>query len=470
VSTDGNVRDGPAQTEDHSTPPTMIIGGSPADARDGTLVGVVSRSTERWYLVSRTLGLGGDSVVGALLPLLTVLLFGGGPAEVALVLLARQVVNFVASFPLAVWLDRRGERVEVQIIALLVTAASVAAVPLLWAAGTLPFPLLLAVSVVFFACDTVITTSGYSLINQITSPGTRVTFTGQLASSRAVADISGQSAGPALLGVVAGPVAVLAGAALAVVSALTLLPVRRHLHAGAGNRRDGPAAATPAVSRGTLASVAAQVRTALFSLRSLSAVVVRQPVVVVVWAAAAGGSITAPILIVYAVADLGLSAEAYGLLTAVGAIGGIVGGLAVGRLSAWLKPLPLMGVACLLAAAAVPVLALGELVPHTRALSYAGVAGYEGLTAFAGTIAISLAFGRLQETAAESEIAQTMSVVRLGLDATIIAALSAGGWVGSTAGSHAVFIVAATILVLTAAGSFLMSARSSATGPEHDTH
>jgi hypothetical protein len=435
----------------------------PVDAGRGATA--ARTAVARWYLISRTLGIGGDSLVVTLLPLLTVLLFGGGPGEVAAVLLVRQVVNFLGSFPLAVWLDRAGDRAEVQIVALLGSAAITATVSVLWAVDALTYPLLLVAALLFFVCNTVVTTSGYGLVSQLTSPGARVAYTGQMASSRAVAEVSGQAAGPALLRFVPGPVAVLAGGTLAVVSALILVPVRRRLLAD-----DARAAATdtdPEVVEAGHSSrlrIATQIRDTLASLRAVTVVAARQPDLVVLWAAAAGASITAPILIVYAVNDLGVSAETFGLLTAAGAAGGVLGGLVAGRVSSWLEPLLLMGAGSLVAAAAVPVLALGELFPNVRALAYAGVSGYEFITTVAGAIMLSVVFGRLQETSALSELAQTMSVARLGMDAAIIAALVAGGWLGSSVGPPAVLMTAAAILVLSAVGAFVVSAHSPAEG------
>lgn len=439
-----------------------------------------SGDAARWYLISRSLGIGGNSLVVTLLPLLTVLLFGGGPGQVAAVLLARQIVNFLGSFPLAVWLDRTGDRAEVQILALLGSAAIVAGIPLLWVIGALNYPLLLIASALFFICDTIVTTSGYGLNNQLTSPGARVAYTGKMASSRAVADVSGQATGPGLLRFVPGPLALLAGVILTVTSALLLIPVRRHLLA-ATRTADGsdddaedsesgsgsaPLAADP--HHGGWPRIVAQVRETLSSLRAVTTVAARQPDLVVLWVACAGASITAPILIVYAVNDLGVAAEIFGLLTAAGAGGGFLGGLVVGRVSSWLRPLPLMGAGSLVAAAAVPVLALGELFPNVRALAYLGISGYEFISTFAGAIMLSVAFGGLQETTAPSQLAQTMSVARLGMDGSIIAGLVAGGWMGSGLGSHWVLVAAAAILVLAAAGVLVDFNRATPGEPERE--
>lgn len=430
-------------------------------------------AASRLYLVSRSFALTGGQVATVLLTLLVVLTLHGSAAQVAGILIVRQGIGLVLRYPLALWIDTRGDQIGLQATAQLGAGAAVAIVPCLSWGGLLTYPTLLAAAALFFTCETVVMTSGYGIVNTLVPPGSRVEYTGKLSSVSSVSGVVGQSTGPTLLRFVPAPVALLAGAALSVAGAVLV----RFVVPDAKSVPDTP---DPGSSPGTQNSDEHERRVSVgddagtrppaawrrhtTQLFGTVRVVSTQRYVVLPWMLAFGAAIMEPVFVLYVLHGLGVAEELLGILLAFGAVGSIAGGLLTGRLEKRLGTAPLIALCAAASAAAVPVLMLGDRV---AVLTYPGVALCEAISAFASTIAVSVAFGRLAEDTGPDRISQTMSVARTGLDVVLIAGLVAGAQLGDHVGLRAALAAAAGWFILACATS-LLTARHGPLPPAAD--
>src|SRR5687767_10823969 len=96
----------------------------------------------------------GDAITMVALPLTAVLVLGSSPGELALIGAAQALPILLLSIPAGTWVDRRARRWPILVVADLVRAALLAAVPLAAIAGVLSVPLLAAVAFAASVCGT----------------------------------------------------------------------------------------------------------------------------------------------------------------------------------------------------------------------------------------------------------------------------------------------------------------------------
>lgn len=112
----------------------------------GSLPPLLRDAPFRRYWTGRSLSEFGGQIHGVALPLTAVLVLHAGPTAMSLVAAAGSAPSLVASAHLGPWVDRRGRRHQLMLVADLGRAALVAAVPVLWALGLLSIAVLIALS------------------------------------------------------------------------------------------------------------------------------------------------------------------------------------------------------------------------------------------------------------------------------------------------------------------------------------
>ncbi len=227
---------------------------------------------------------------------------------------------------------------------------------------------------------------------------------------------------------VVAPLVVLADALSFLLSALLLTRVRATREAAAPD----PAPARRAGRRtGELAPLA----------RSL----VRNSGMQALAAVAFVNSMVEPVLILFLVRDLHLRASVIGLLLALGAVGGVVGGLLVGRIMRRRGP----GVALGIGAASMVCSMVALPFAAAGPVGAGAVVIFELAGSFGGTLMIATVFGTLQSTAPAGKVGRLMALAMMFLQVAAVFGAPVGGLLGTFAGLRATIATGAVLILLT---------------------
>lgn len=159
------------------------------------------------------------------LPVLAVSLLGATEWEVGVLGAAQTLAFLVVSLPAGAWIDRMLKR-RVMIVADLVRAVALAAVPALWFAGALEVWHLFVFGIVFGVARVFFDVSYQSYL-PILLPGTQVgSGNSKLEATTQIASIGGPGLAGALLTVLAAPVILLADAVSYLLSAFAIWRIR----------------------------------------------------------------------------------------------------------------------------------------------------------------------------------------------------------------------------------------------------
>ncbi|MEV7010915.1 MFS transporter [Streptosporangium sp. NPDC051022] len=326
--------------------------------------------------------------------------------------------------PAAAWSDRLRGRLLPMIGCNVVQAAIMGAIPLLWWQGRLSFPALLFLVAAASLALGVSTSLSPPLLVRIVPKEHLVDANGKTSATRSVADISGPAAAGALMAVLAAPLVVLVDAASFLLSALLLLRVRvPHEPGGAGEgRARGTAGDIPRLARDLVRRSGVQAMVALSFVQG----------------------VVQPILVLFMADELELGKTAIGLLTSLGAVGGVGAGLLVGRVLGRYGPgrtVALGTVASVCSLAVLPFAGPGFS-------GAASVVVFELASSFGGTIMAATVFGTLQGTAPEGKVARVMALAGTSLQIGALAGISAGGALAELAGLRTAVGVAALLMPL----------------------
>jgi hypothetical protein len=257
----------------------------------------------------------------------------------------------------------------------LACAATVVAVPVLFWAGQLTLATLLVAAVLVAVTGAI--RSAYTTPLMVTTvPGSLLpAANGTLNAARSTADIAGLGLGSLLLATVAAPLALLVDGLSFVAAAVLLLRLR-----GAAPTAPAPLNRT-ARERGAWAA--------------LLGAMVRRPDVWCLAGIAATGGLLHAVLVWFCVHSLALAPPTVAALLATGAAGGIGGGLAAGRITAWCGPrlTVVVGVGATIAGV-VPL-----PFAHPGPTAIAAVTNLELATAFGGVLAVTAVMAALQQVA-----------------------------------------------------------------------
>jgi predicted MFS family arabinose efflux permease len=244
--------------------------------------------------------------VGAItLPLLAVSALGAGEFEMGLLATAENLAFLVVGLPAGAWVDRMRKR-DVLVVADLLRGVALLALPVVWLAGVLTMPILLAVATVV-GVATVFFDVGHQSYLPALVPSARISEgNAKLQVSHSVAEVAGPGLGGLLVRALGAPVVLLLDAATYLCSALFLLRIR---HRGGPVRRSG--------------------RRLNVEIGEGLAFVFRQPLLLRIVTTTALANFASHIgqamLVLYAVRDLRIGATGLGLALSIGAVGGLAG-------------------------------------------------------------------------------------------------------------------------------------------------
>ncbi|MGW0119501.1 MFS transporter [Streptomyces sp. NPDC003327] len=267
----------------------------------------------RPLLWAQSLSQAGFVVLNLAMPLLAATGLRATPFQVSLVAASQTVAFLLIGLPVGVWVDRMRKR-PVMIVADLVRAAALAAVPVLWALDALAVAHLCAVAFVVGVATVFFDVADQSYLPHLVGPDGLVTANSRLV----VVDQTAAVAGPGVAGLIvqalSAPLAVMTSAVAYVGSALCVARIR--------DRRPEPVDRTPRDPLGR--SIAQGVRY-LWDHQVLRLLVACSTTMTFCWSMGYG------MLLVLLAQDLEVSAVTIGLLFTAGGAGGLCATLVVRR-------------------------------------------------------------------------------------------------------------------------------------------
>jgi MFS family permease len=299
------------------------------------------------------------------MPVLAIVLLGADEFEVGLLGAAGTLAFLLVGLPAGAWIDRARKR-PIMMRANAVRVLAFATIPLLWWAGVLEVWHLIAFAAVV-GVATVFFDIAYQSYIPVLVPRERIAdANGKLESTAQLAGVGGPALGGLLLTIVQAPV-LLAATALTYLTSFAMLATVRDVEV-----------ARPRDERRPLRIEIAEGLRFVFGNRLLRAITLCTASTNFF---ATLGLTMLPLLVLR---DLGLGPEIFGIATAVGAIGGIVGAVVAARVTALIGEGTVIPVAALLGvialvpivvmplapAAAVPLLMLGQALGAISVLVY----------------------------------------------------------------------------------------------------
>ncbi|MFF1901962.1 MFS transporter [Kitasatospora sp. NPDC058218] len=406
----------------------------------------------------------GSAVSNVTIPMCAAVTLGASALEMTSLAVVEVLPSLLIRLPAAAWSDGlRRPRAPMMAACNLVQAAIMGAVPLLWWFGVLHIVLLLVLAAVASAALGVYSALASPLLVQIVPKAHLVEANGKISATRSIADISGPALGGALLARVAAPYVVLVDALSFLASAALLTRVRPGTtddraddrtddRAGtkAGLTADqDDAAKTNAANAGTGTEEATggtskppkQRLGAAANLR-LALAMARQSGVRAMVAVAFVNGVTSPVLVLFLVRSVHMRPSLIGTLLALGAVGGVTGGMLVGRAQKRLGPGRTLALGT-----AVSLLSLA-LLPFTTAgpSAMAGLVLLELAGSFGGTLLVATVFGNLQAAAPKDRIAQVMAMAFVLLQAASLIGVPVGGALAIAFGTRWAMIAAFAVM------------------------
>ncbi|HEU4974876.1 MAG TPA: MFS transporter [Baekduia sp.] len=360
-------------------------------------------------------------------PLIAILVLHAGPAQVALLASAGVAVGAALAVPLGPWVERRRKR-PVMVAMDLLRCGALLSVPAAAALGRLTFGQLLAVTIVVGAADIAFRAASGACVKALVPPDALLVANARLESTMWTATAVGPPLGGAAIGLLGPVTTVVADAASYLLSALGIRAIGG----------DEPAPAAAGARRLRPGDVLEGWRTILShpGLRALF------------WNAVANNSlimVSAPLMAVLMLRDLGFAPWQYGLAFGAPCVGGLIGS----RLSARL--VARHGQRRVLLAAGT----LRACWPIGLALVGAGAGGLVlvlvlqlGLVTCSGVFNPVMATYRLAQTPAD-RVARTLSAWSVSTKAATALMTAAWGLLAAVIGPRAAIALAGALLLLT---------------------
>ena len=289
-------------------------GGRPRRALTGKLIGQ-SGFRRLWF--GQTVSEFGSQVTVLALPLAAVLVLHASTFQVGLLTTAGMAAFLLIGLPAGVWVDRMRRR-SVMIVSDVVRALTLASIPVAYGLGVLTLWQLYAVAFITGIATVFFDVAYMSYLPGLVGREFVVEANAKLQATVSVAQVSGPSASGFLIGLLTAPVAFVADAASFVVSVVSLLAIRER---------------EPEPERSGERNLRREMGEGLHF-------VVRQPILRMIAGATSTSNLFSSVIfalsVVFLVRDVGLTASSIGVLTSLGAIGGIVGALSCGILRRWI--------------------------------------------------------------------------------------------------------------------------------------
>ena len=275
-------------------------------------IGLLAERDFRWFWSADLVSKIGDTTTFLAMPLTAIVVLDSSPLEVGLIGVAQLVAAIAFGLPAGAWVDRSGRRLTIMVAADLGRAASLATVPLAYAAGILTLGQLLVVAGVNAALSAFFDVASSAFVPRLVGRLNLIEANAKLALGRSAAEVTGPAAAGALIGLAGAPLAVLFDAASFVLSGAMLRRI--------SVRDMKPTSETEAVRPSLRTDIAVGLR-----------YVAHQPYVRAVVATACWANFTRTmaftVLLIYAVREAGVSPFGIGLAFAIGNVGFFVGGL-----------------------------------------------------------------------------------------------------------------------------------------------
>lgn len=387
----------------------------------------------RWYWSAAAVSGTGSAISLVVLPIFAVASLDASPAQMALLGAVHLMPALTFQIPIAMWADS-AEKNRTLLLASMVSAGMVAAsIPILWWMDLLTFEVLLLAAGLEAVATVSISANMRPVLVKIVQPEMLVGASGYLNGTRSATDVAGQALGGGLLRLVAAPIALLIDALSYVGGAVLMAMVRMPI---------APKAAERSISSENSGSQPLSER--LREVREIAGGLLRKRDIWSLMGIALSNGISEAVFVILAINTFGINPGTLGLLLAVGALGGVLGGFLADpiatRLGRWTVPL---GVA-LTVWSILPV-AMAESGP----VALLSVVNFELAGAFAGTIVLATVFGQLQAAAGERRVARTMAIAENGLQVAALIGLGVGAAVGSAASPRSAMVVGGGLLSVT---------------------
>lgn len=300
----------------------------------------------------------GAQITELALPVLAVLLLQATEFDVGLLGAAGTAAFLLVGLPAGAWIDRLRKR-HVMVVADVIRALALAALPLLWWAGLLEIWHLIVVALVMGVATVFFDVSYQSVVPSLVPANHIAEANGKLESTAQLAGIAGPAAGGWLIGVITAPFAVLITAVTYLVSAAALLRTRDSEHVAPRHDHD------PLVT---------SIRE---GLRWVFGNVHLRRIVGTTGVSNFFSTLTFTLLPLFLLRTLDFSPAQMGVIFAVGAVGGFVGALVTPRILRRLgeaRTIPVSAIVFSLIALLLPVAALVPSVafPLLLAQSFLG--------------------------------------------------------------------------------------------------
>jgi MFS family permease len=371
----------------------------------------------------------GSAVTSVTIPLIAAVALGASAGQMGLLVVAGILPAFLVKLPAAAWSDALHNRISLLVACDVAQAVVIGLVPALWWFGMLRFVAIVVLVGAASVLGGLYGALSSPLLVEVVPRPHLVSANGRISATRSVADIGGPAVGGALLAVMAAPFVVLADAASFLLSALLLTGIRTVPDSGSAPEERAREESAPA--RG--------------GLRRTAAGLLRRSGVQAMIAIAFVNGVTESVLVLFVLRDLRIPPSLVGPLLGLGAVGGILGGLLVGRI------MDRYGSASTLALGALATIGSLALLPFsvTGWSAAAGAVVFELAGSFGGTLLLATVFGGLQSTAPPDRIARVMALAGSFLQVGTVVGALAGGALGASVGLRATVAAAAALMFVT---------------------
>ncbi|MFJ8045899.1 MFS transporter [Kitasatospora sp. NPDC096147] len=381
-----------------------------------------SRNFHRYWAATAVSGTG-SAVSGVVIPLLAATVLGATAGQMAILAALAIVPAILLQVVVASRADATtASRVRVMVVADLFSGLLIGLVPLLWWAGSLTLPFLFAVMAAKAVTGVFRNAYAAPVAVQVIPRGDLVRANGRLNGTRSATDIVGQGLGGALLAVLSAPFALIVDAVSFLASAALAGRIRLPVDKAAA---DAPAPTGPA-EPGSPVDPSGPSGPSDPGLKAIAGRLLRRTEVWCLVAIALANGVTEAVFVLFCVRTVAIPPSAVGLLLALGAVGGILGGFLTGRAAR------LFGRWTVVVGCAATVWSLLPLLMVGQGLgAWAAVVNFELAGAFGGTLVMAVVFGELQGLAArDGTVARTMAVATTSIQLASLLGLLIGGLAG----------------------------------------
>lgn len=303
-----------AVAEAASTPFEAIADGAPAGRWDR--LGLLRQANFRNLWLAESVSAVGTQVSLLALPLTAVLALDAAPAQMGFLTAAGTLPFLLFGLFVGVWVDRLRRR-PLLIVADLVRAAALLAVPACWVFDMLNIWILYGSAMVVGSCTVVFDVAYASFLPSIVARDQLVEGNSKMQASQSVAQVAGPGAAGALVGLVTAPYALLIDALSYLLSAVFVLRVRATEERVAAHSR--PLRVRAEIAEGLRFVLHNPLLRAMLGNSATTTMF---------------GWVFLTVYVLYLTHDLGFSPFTIGLIFGTGGIGALLGATMAGRLAA----------------------------------------------------------------------------------------------------------------------------------------